>query len=298
MTRHLSTLVLLQLAAVLTAQDRISLATPEPHTLAEAWQAALAEAKAHKAPILAFVLPPADAPADATRAKELRDAEVKCGMLFARRGEEHPIATARDLLLRQVQWLRSAGARASIRQQQPPAGSPPQALLAMTVPVFAIPDACGAQPGETLVLLGADGKRAAGWALDVGDREAFAREVGKALLEPATLAARQASVPPALARDLQRRREIVAAAPEAASEALTAEMQAIDARLKKNLVSVAPLFVTGTAERREFASEAGFESIRPPLGCTAEVLQGDPCPACGMGFVPPELNTLLKLVGP
>lgn len=301
MTRHLPSLVLLQLAAVLAAQPPIAPTQSAPQTLAEAWRAALAQGKQQKAPILAFVLPPADAPADADRAKALRELEQKNGMLFGKRGEDHPIPSARQLLLRQVQWLRSAGARAAVRA---PAAAPSvvQTLLAMTITVFATPEACGAKAGETIVLLDARGQRIAGLHVDAGDREAFARELGKLLLADEALAARQATVPPALAADLRQRRSLAAAtgpgpSPEVAA-ANARELQQIDERLQANLAGVAPLFVGGTAEQREFATESSFESLRPPLGCTAEILAGDPCPACGMGFVPPELNTVLKLLGP
>jgi hypothetical protein len=41
-----------------------------------------------------------------------------------------------------------------------------------------------------------------------------------------------------------------------------------------------------------------LEQARAPLGSTAIQPAGDPCPPCGMAFVPPQFNTVLKLLGP
>jgi hypothetical protein len=37
---------------------------------------------------------------------------------------------------------------------------------------------------------------------------------------------------------------------------------------------------------------------RAPLGSEAHQDLGDPCPGCGMGYTPPSLMTVLKLIGP
>jgi len=42
----------------------------------------------------------------------------------------------------------------------------------------------------------------------------------------------------------------------------------------------------------------GIEQSRAPFGSKAHVDQRDPCPGCGMGYTPPALMTVLKLLGP
>src|SRR5262245_61042894 len=105
-----------------------------PQTLQAAWQEALTLARTHKAPVLAFVLPPAGEAADPARSKATRSREMAVGLLNRKADDVPPISTARDLLLRQVQLLRVVGPPVS-RLMPPPTEA--QAILAMTVPVFA-----------------------------------------------------------------------------------------------------------------------------------------------------------------
>ncbi|HEX5051704.1 MAG TPA: hypothetical protein VFZ65_08035 [Planctomycetota bacterium] len=293
MNRALTVPLLLHLAAVAVAQQATA---PASHPAATPWQQALAAARAHKAPIFAFVLPPADERAGETPCKATLAAEQQMGLLWRMRQDVPPIATARDLLLRQVQMLRvGTGPRSRVPAPMPPTES--QAILALCEPVFASASECGARPGETVVLCGSGGERVRGFALDLLDRGAFVRDVGGAVLGTEALLPRASNVAPGLRKDLARLRELRADARP--GEAAIAEAQQIERRLGAALPALAPALVHRGDEGLAIDPElAAFESARAPFGSEAHVLAGDPCPACGMAYVPPELQAVLKLIGP
>ncbi len=275
-------------AAGAAAQDPSS---PAPAPAEPPWQRALADAKQQHAPILAFVLPP-DVPASPESVRALRELERSVGMLVTKGREPAAPRTDRDLLLRRLQLLRRPE-RQGLRGPATPSRA--QAILALTVPVVCAAEHCGARPGETVVLCGADGRRIGGFAVDLLDRDAFTAAVGPVVLAPDALAARRAAIPPQLAQDLARRAAIVANGECAALLGLPA----IDARLRVNVAAVAPAFATFAGDELQLAPELGWlEQQRAPVGTVAHVDQADPCPPCGMAFVPPELVTVLRLIGP
>jgi hypothetical protein len=194
-------------AALAAAQEAAPAPTDPktPQTLQAAWQEALTLARTHKAPVLAFVLPPAGETADPARSKATRSRELQVGLLNRKADDVPPIETSRDLLLRQVQLLRVGDRRAA---RSLPPGTEAQAIFAMTVPVFASAANCGAKPGQTVVLLGPDGKRGKAFELDLLDDEAFVRAVGIEVLGPDALAARNANVAPELLDLLAERRAL------------------------------------------------------------------------------------------
>lgn len=287
--------VLLAFAAAVIAQGATPPVRPAD-ALAAAFHDALALAATRKAPILAFVLPPADAPADAARVAATRAAEVQVGMLVTKGGAgAPPIATARELMLRQLQLLR--GAPASRGRAPSPTATVPQMLFALGVPVVATPKTCGAKPGETVVLLAPNGERVRGFALDLLAVEQFAAALGEELLTASALAARQANVPPALLADLARLRAL---REQAAQDAEAGRAwQALRARLEGQLVALAPALLHGAdGELTADPELAEWQASHAPLGTEATMELGDPCPGCGMAYTPPGLMTVLKLIGP
>lgn len=290
MNHTLSSLVLLQLAAVAAAQQ----GAPALNAPQSPWQQAVAIGKQHHAPILAFVLPAADAKADAARVTALAELERRVGMLVAKAGSPPAVRTDRDLLLRHLQLLRRVDQRVRFGPGEP---GPAQAILAMTVPVVCAAAACGARPGENVVLCGPDGKRTHGFALDLLDRDAFVQRVGDVVLAPAAVNARRAAVDPGITKDLARRAELLAA--NSADAKAQAEIERIAQRLQQDLPGVAPALVSFVDEKLQLAPELTvLEQQRAPLGTSAHVEYADPCPSCGMGYMPPELNTVLRLIGP
>jgi len=293
MNRSISSSLTVLLAALAAAQEH-PLAPQPALSLDAAWQQALTLAKTHKAPLLAFVLPRSGEAADAARSKATRTREMEAGMLY-RKGSDVPgMVTARDVLLRQVQMLRT-GRRAGARE--PLQATEAQAVFAVTVPVFAAASVCESKPGETVVLFGPDGKRRKGFALDLLDDAAFLREIGGEVMSPQALAARTANPAPELTRLLERRRSLLRTPPR--DEEGVAEHEQVLRQLVSALPGVAPVMVRREDDKLVVDPDLGvLEQARAPLGSTAEVLAGDPCPPCGMAFVPPQLATVLKLLGP
>jgi hypothetical protein len=292
MNRSIASSLTVLLAALAVAQEPL---TPRPsQSLDAAWQEALTLARTHKAPLLVFVLPRPDEPADASRNKATRTREMEVGMLW-RKGNDVPgMVTARDVLLRQVQMLRTG--RPSGRRE-PLAVTEAQGVFAMTVPVFATASVCGSKPGETVVLCGPDGKRSKGFALDLLDDAAFVRELGGEVLSPEALAVRAANPAPDLARLLERRRSLLATPPQ--DEMAVREHELVFRQLVNALPGAAPSMVRREDGKVVIDPDLGMlEQARAPLGTTAQQLAGDPCPPCGMAFVPPQLATVLKLIGP
>ncbi|MCA8964586.1 MAG: hypothetical protein H6838_11435 [Planctomycetes bacterium] len=295
--------LLLTFAASLAAQNALptgAFTQPQGVPLAKAWPEALRLAKQHKAPILAFVVPAKGARTDADTVSKTCDAERKLGMLSFDERSLPPMRTQREVLLRQVQLLR-APERAGRGMPEP---SRTQALFALAVPVFASAEACGAEGGETVVLCGEDGRRVRGWRLDLLDRDAFVERVGEQLMSPEALAPRQVNVPPALAADLRAVRELRQRLAGELSDEQRAKVfeergQRL-ARLRSALPGVGPALVHFDAEKQpQLSAEiVELEPERVPLGVTARVFDGDPCPGCGMGYVPPGLRTVLELIGP
>ncbi|HEX6813862.1 MAG TPA: hypothetical protein VF384_19730 [Planctomycetota bacterium] len=293
MNRSTAASLTVLLAAIAVAQEATPPPAKTPQTLQAAWQEALTLARTHKAPVLAFVLPPAGEAADPARSKATRARELQTGMLNRKADDVPPIETSRDLLLRQVQLLRAGDPRVS-RALPPP--NEAQAILAMTVPVFARAQDCGARPGQTVVLLGPDAKRGKGFDLDLLDSEAFVREIGGEVLGPEALAARNANVPRELLDLLAERRELRKGP---GSPETIARQEQVFTHLAKALPAIAPALVRREEGKLVLDPDlAQLEQPSAPLGSTATVLEGDPCPACGMGFVPPHLATVLKLLGP
>jgi hypothetical protein len=288
MLNQRSAVSLLVLAASLVAQERDDERKARPDPLAAAWQQALERAKAQKAPILAFVLPPADAkaPADRVKATWLREREI--GMPHVFLSKEPPTLSARELLLRHIQLLRLPEFR---RRSHVVQATPSMALLALSIPVVAAAELCGAKPGETAVLLGPDGKRMEGFALDLLEEEAFVKQLGGRLLDRTVLAARAANVPPELARD-------VAALP-VKREQIFLEDHALEERLRMSLAAAAPLLVKVGTDGLELHPVLWLlDELRPPLGTEKPGLPYEMCTGCGMGFTPQAFYNVLQLIGP
>ena len=293
-TAH-SLVSLLALAVAAAAQQAAGRVAPPDDALAAAWQAAKSQAKAHKAPILAFVLPPAAAMAAEAPAKRTWEREQAVGILRAFREESAPASSARDLLLRQVQLLRVTEHPpvAQGRGDTKVLATRGTAVFALTIPVVATPEACLAEPGETVVLLGADGKRVRGFQTDLLDAAAFVAEVGAVVLEPKALAARAANVPPAIARD-------VAALPAAKAGRIPfVEDRDLAKRLVANLAGAAPALVQWVDGELTMHHVLWLlEDERDPLGTERPSVIEDHCTGCGMGYTPPSLTGTLKLIGP
>lgn len=293
MNRSIASSLSVLLATLAVAQEH-PLAPLPSLSLDAAWQEALTLARTHKAPLLAFVLPRPDESADASRNKATRTREMEVGMLWRKGNDVPAMVTARDVLLRQVQLLRT-GRRAGAREQVQV--SEAQAVFAMTVPVFAAPSVCGSKPGESVVLFGPDGKRMKGFALDLLDDAAFVREIGGEVMSQQALTVRTANPAPELTRLLERRRSLLATPPQ--DEKAVAEHEQVFRQLVNALPGAAPAMVHREDGKLVIDPDLGaLEQARAPLGCTAEQLAGDPCPPCGMAFVPPQFATVLKLLGP
>lgn len=123
-------------------------------------------------------------------------------------------------------------------------------------------------------------------------------------MSPEALAPRQVNVPPALAADLRAVRELRQRLAGELSDEQRAKVfeergQRL-ARLRSALPGVGPALVHFDAEKQpQLSAEiVELEPERVPLGVTARVFDGDPCPGCGMGYVPPGLRTVLELIGP
>lgn len=285
---------LLTLAAALAAQDGKRDGEPvAPDALTAAWQAASAQAKQHKAPVLAFVLPAADAPASEANTKHTWERERAVGILRAYREESPPTSTARELMLRQLQMLRRTergqGGRGGVEVR----ATRGNAVFALTIPVVATATTCQAEPGETAVLFGPDGKRLRGFRSDLLAAEAFLTEVAAVVLEPKALAARAANVPPAVARD------VTALPAKRAGELVYVEDAKLAKRLVANLPAAAPALVRWVDGELDIHHVLwSLEDQRDPLGTERQVVPEDHCPTCGMGYTPPSLTGILKLIGP
>jgi len=285
-----SSVSVLLFAAMAAAQPMIAPQQPAPQaptTLTEAWQFALSMLRAHKVPVLVFVLPPADAKADpavaaatVARLQPRFQAHKMMGNAPKLRA-----GTARELFLLQLQGLR---------------GSPDEQLrrlLLLDLAVVAEAATCGARPGETVVLLAADGTRAAGFALDLADEAAVVRSLAPRLLDETQLAARRANLAPSLQRDLAEFERLERAAQR--SDADTQRLMALRERLALHLPVIAPVLL---AESQPLPSPGrGISGIdwlagaELPLGTAIDQMV-DPCTGCGMGFVPPRLVSTLKLL--
>jgi len=283
----------LAVAAAVTAQERSGPRGKD--ALARAFHAAAVAARKHKAPILAFVLPPKDRKVDPAAVAALHEAERKAGMLQVWGGprEQLQIRTARELLLRQVQLLRLFrwGEAGKVLPHDA------QMVFGLTVPVFARANDCGAKDGESVVLLDVRGARRRGFTLDLSDRDAFVAQLGKELFGADELAGRRANVPPDLERELAK-----------VQKELRRKQPLVHAFYdEQKLKPLAPkLFALGPAlvERRDGRLQPvrelwSIELARTPLGAKATLpIGGDSCPGCGMGYTPDALMTVLKLVGP
>lgn len=263
--------------------------------MAAAWYDARAAASQFKAPILAFVLPEVSANADAKRSVATRAAEKKAWMLMTKGGASAPpIRTARDLLLRQVQMLRGS--------QKGTVGELPKAIdaqmvFALTVPVFVTAKACGANANENVVMISPHGKRIKGWQLDLLDGDAFVKAVGEHVFADANLGPRQANVHGPSKQLLVDLRARMAAKGRGGLSPYHA--QQMHNMLAKNLVALGPALVRRQGGKLVAEEElCGIETSRAPFGSKAHLELGDPCPGCGMGYTPPGLMTVLRLLGP
>lgn len=286
---------LLVLAASIAAQERDDERKAKPDPLAAAWQQALERAKVQKAPILAFVLPPAEAKAPADRVKATWLRERDASVRRARREKEPPALTARDLLLRQLQLLRMPDVTWQPLEVK---ATRSQALLALTIPVVVAAEHCGAKQDETVVLLGPDGRRLQGFAIDLADAAAFFKQVGEIVLEPTALAARRVNVPVDVARDLKSLPVETLASGRRFGVSLVDP--ALAERLVGRLAAAAPALVGWVGDELDIQpAVAALEAERLPLGTEARRnLRYECMISCGMGFTPPALTDVLKLIGP
>ncbi|MCU0864329.1 MAG: hypothetical protein MUC36_11080 [Planctomycetes bacterium] len=287
---------LLSLAAALAAQDsRRDGAPVAADALTTAWQSAKEQAKLHKAPILAFVLPAADATVSEADSQDTWQRERAVGIRRAYREKSPPAGTARELMLRQMQLLRCTGRDGGNpgRFGMDVRATRGNALFALTVPVVATAATCQAEPGETAVLFGSDGKRVQGFRTKLSAGEAFVAEVAAVVLEPRALAARAATVPPEVARD-------VAALPvKRGDEMAYIEDPELATRLVSNLPAAAPALVRWVDGELDIHHLLwSLEDRRDPLGTERRTTPEDHCLGCGMGFTPPSLTGTLKLIGP
>jgi len=263
--------------------------------MAAAWYDARAAAKQFKAPILAFVLPEASLAADEKAVAGTIAAEQKASMLATMMGSFAPkMQTARDVMLRQVQVLRASppGMLGNMLQ-----ATDAQMVFALTVPVFVTAKTCGAKAGENVVLIAPHGERIDGWQLDLLQGETFVKAISAHVFSEDSLTPRQANLHgPALQLLKDLRAQIEAKGEGGWSPYHTLEMQQ---KLAASLVALGPALVR--REDGKLLSEpelGGIEQSRAPFGSKAHVDQRDPCPGCGMGYTPPALMTVLKLLGP
>jgi hypothetical protein len=281
-------------AASLSAQQAAQLSAPK--SLEEAWRAGLQRMRAQKAPGLVFVLPAADQPLDSDL--QARFAKWPRGRL----GGPAPSLpkTAREQFLWTLNMWRDPDA---VRAIDPGKGATVDLLVlfALAVPIVAEAEVCGAKPGETLVLLKADGTRDDGFAVHLADSRAVADALASGLLSEAALAARRAAMPPAV-RQAAADWERMQLEPPAEHGVFLAARQKVQASLH----AAAPALVTfGVVEagdpakatklaRASAALRAVFDDT-VPLG-TEVGETWDPCPPCGMAAVPLPSRSLLRLL--
>lgn len=285
-------LPILLLAAMLAAQSPDRPEKKDPlavTTLAGAWQVALTVARTHKVPVLVFVLPPADLAADAAKAKAARQKLVQRFASQRKMGTEPELAakTARDVFLLQLQGLRSTADEELHR------------ILTWNVTVVADAKVCGALAGETIVLLGADGKRSHGFALDLLDEQAVQKALAPLLLDERVLAARRANLDPALRRDVDTFARLMQRQQQEYTPELQQQLQQVLERLQPLAAVVAPsLPPLPAAGGRGALGMTALDQLlgaELPLGLAVQQYV-DPCTGCGMAFTPPRLATTLKLL--
>jgi hypothetical protein len=69
--------------------------------------------------------------------------------------------------------------------------------------------------------------------------------------------------------------------------------------LRGNLPAAAPMLFPQPETKLDRYPAALLLDPGPPHGTQQEMaFTGDPCPACGMAYVPQHLNSVLKLLGP
>ena len=289
-----TTVSLLLLAASLAAQQRDDERKAKPDPLRAAWDLAQERAWRQHAPILAFVLPPADAKAPAERIAATRQREREVDVGEEPWEPEPRTMTARDLLLRQIQLLRAPDVQRGRRGATMVTATHSQAVLALSIPVVVAADRCGAKEHETVVLLGPDGRRLQGFTIDLLDAAAFCKQVGSIVLDPNTLAARRANLPAAVARDIE------ALPPKRAFELGRLEDRALSNRLAAQLAVAAPALIRVADGNLDIHHAiVALENDRPPLGTEAHLDFDRSClVSCGMVYSPPALNNVLKLIGP
>ncbi len=258
-------------------------------TMGQAFERALERMAKAKAPGLVFVLPAEDAKFDAKAAATLAQQLATSRMGGGVRVE---IKTARALMLARVQRLRASQTPATV------------ALRMLTVPIVAEAARCGARRGETVVLLGADGKRIGGFAIDLGDEKAMLDALTPDVLAEQTVAPRREVVEPAVATLVARYRRLRAALVAGKRDGETLpqdqayELMKDTDRLGGKLTEAAPVLVEFRAGRAEFTNDdprfaLSDESL--PFG-TAIDKSWDPCPPCGMMAVPLAQRSTLKLL--
>ena len=240
-------------------------ATPPPRAndpLADAWRTALATGRRHDAPILVFVLPPAGQVADAPQAVATREAELAFQSLATEAGEPAPaMSTARDVMLRQLQLLRTAWPPWMTICAGVVPSSEPKMVFALTVPVVAAAETCGAKPGESVVLLTPTGERVRGFELDLLDRDAFVATVGELVLAQDVLATRCERVPPDLLADWRRLRLLTQTGGDDDAR------RSLEQHLSAQLPATAPLLVRQGEHRPEAEYHLWvWETQRAPLG--------------------------------
>ncbi len=285
-----------------------------PASLSAAWQLALSTMCTHKAPGLVFVLPPAEAVADPQLAAAALTAFHGSGI-----GKVPvDIRTERDRLLVLVQLLRQP--RPLIPGPEAvDVGAIPTLPLALAfglaVPVVATAEQCVAAPGETLLVLGEDGRRLAGFRIDLGDADAVAMALQPLLFAAARLQARQANVPPDLAATVADFLELNRQQQQAQRNGVPFDGPAAQRHaqlyqdVRQRLFAAAPALVAAarTAPEADASAEpTGFAADgravlgellqwTTPLG-TAVAQTWDPCPACGMAAMPMPFRSALLLL--
>jgi hypothetical protein len=286
-------LLALVAAGVAAAQDppKSSTVTP-PKALADAFQQALAQMRADKAPGLVFVLPPAGARADREVAAQLEGAIAR-GKLSPDQEPRIALKTARDVLLAQLQALRAS-------QESELA-----ALMLLTVPIVAEPAVAGSKPGETIVLLSPTGERVAGFAADPGDHAAGVEARAPSVLAKKVVEPRRTVVPPALAKIAERHTELQGIVRERLQrgEGPTGEeiqeLQKLHEELAGRLTAAAPALVELHGERATLGASPGFKAqpfeAAMPFGTEVDQMW-DPCPPCGMMATPLPMRSTLKLL--
>lgn len=262
-----------------------------PENMTTAFERAREQMVKDKAPGLVFVLPAIDAPFDKKAAARLAQ---EVGATSMRTPHRIELKTARDVLLARVQRLRGSRTPAAV------------ALRLLTVPIVAEAATCGARPGETVVLLSAEGRRVAGFDVDLGDEAAVLEALTPDVLARKAVEPRRANVEPALASVATRHRRLLELAAELKrrGESLTSEqgqeLHATRQQLSTRLTAAAPMLVEFGTERAELLADFGMHLFlllddSVPFG-TAIAEHWDPCPPCGMMAVPMAQRSTLKLL--